>query len=284
MSTTSPPSGWTRSRGPRTSCGEGVWPRPVRCCWSSACGAFAARPHRAEDAANHGERARVRAGRHLDGGWIRTVPGAGPPVCRRRAERGAAGAGPVRGGRARRRRPARAGPGRGGGDREKEAEAGDLLRWGETFREATERHGALFIVNDRPDVAFALDADGVHLGQNDLPPRVARELLGEDAIIGLSMHSPAQWDVASPEADYLCIGPVWETPTKPGRPAAGLDAVRHAAASGETRPWFAIGGITQAKLPEVLDAGATRIVVVRAITEVGDFAGATGSLRERLTP
>jgi thiamine-phosphate pyrophosphorylase len=151
--------------------------------------------------------------------------------------------------------------------REKEAEAGDLLRWGETFREAAERHGALFIVNDRPDVAFALGADGIHLGQDDLPPRVAREILGEDAIIGLSTHSPEQWDTAPDEADYLCIGPVWETPTKPGRPAAGLDAVRHAAASAETRPWFAIGGITEDNLPEVLDAGATRIVVVRAVTE-----------------
>ena len=167
--------------------------------------------------------------------------------------------------------------------REKEAEAGELLRWGETFREAAERHGALFIVNDRPDVAFALDADGVHLGQNDLPPSVAREILGEDAIIGLSTHSPKQWDAATPEADYLCIGPVWETPTKPGRPAAGLDAVRHAAASGETRPWFAIGGISEETLPEVLDAGATRIVVVRAVTTAADAAASVRTLVDRLS-
>lgn len=166
--------------------------------------------------------------------------------------------------------------------REKEAEAGDLLRWGETFREAAERHGALFIVNDRPDVAFALDADGVHLGQDDLPPRLAREILGEDAIIGLSTHSPAQWDAAAPEADYLCVGPVWETPTKPGRPAAGLDAVRHAAASGESRPWFAIGGIREENLPEVLDAGAARIVVVRAVTEAPDPSAVSRSLRSAL--
>jgi thiamine-phosphate pyrophosphorylase len=166
--------------------------------------------------------------------------------------------------------------------REKEAEASDLLRWGETFREAAERHGALFIVNDRPDVAFALDADGVHLGQNDLPPRVAREILGDDAIIGLSTHSPEPWDAAVPAADYLCIGPVWETPTKPGRPAAGLDAVRHAAASGETRPWFAIGGITEETLPEVLNAGATRIVVVRAVTTAADPAASVRTLVDRL--
>jgi thiamine-phosphate pyrophosphorylase len=164
--------------------------------------------------------------------------------------------------------------------REKEAEAGDLLRWGNVFRSAAERHGALFIVNDRPDVAQALDADGVHLGQNDLPPAEARAILGEDAIVGVSTHSAAQWDAAPSEADYLCIGPVWETPTKPGRPAAGLDAVRYAAESGATRPWFAIGGITAANLPHVLAAGATRIVVVRAVTESHDPAGAVRSLLE----
>jgi len=166
--------------------------------------------------------------------------------------------------------------------REKEAEAGDLLRWGETFRDAADRHGALFIVNDRPDVAFALEADGVHLGQNDLPPRVARDILGDGGIIGLSTHSAEQWDAAAPEADYLCMGPVWETPTKPGRPAAGLDAVRHAAASGEERPWFAIGGITEENLPEVVDAGATRIVVVRAVTETADPAASVRALVDGL--
>jgi thiamine-phosphate pyrophosphorylase len=167
--------------------------------------------------------------------------------------------------------------------REKEAEAGDLLRWGKTFREAADRHGALFIVNDRPAVAYAVDADGVHLGQNDLPPRVARAILGEDAIIGLSTHSPEQWDAAASEADYLCIGSVWETPTKRGRPAAGLDAVRHAAKSGETRPWFAIGGISEENLPEVLDAGATRIVVVRAVTTAADPAASVRTLVDRLS-
>jgi thiamine-phosphate pyrophosphorylase len=151
--------------------------------------------------------------------------------------------------------------------REKEAEAGEVIRWGMVFKEAAEAHGALFIVNDRPDVALALDADGVHLGQDDLPVEVARRILGPDAVIGLSTHSPEQFDAASPDSDYLCAGPVWETPTKPGRPAAGLDLIRHAAKSGEERPWFAIGGIDQQNLPEILDAGATRIVVVRAVTE-----------------
>jgi thiamine-phosphate pyrophosphorylase len=151
--------------------------------------------------------------------------------------------------------------------RAKEAEAAEVIRWGMVFKEAAEAHGALFIVNDRPDVALALDADGVHLGQDDLPVEVARRILGPESLIGLSSHSPEQFDAASPDADYLCAGPVWETPTKLGRPAAGLDLIRHAAKSGEERPWFAIGGIDQEHLPEVLDAGAERIVVVRAVTE-----------------
>jgi thiamine-phosphate pyrophosphorylase len=162
--------------------------------------------------------------------------------------------------------------------REKEAEAGDVIRWGMVFKEAAEAHGALFIVNDRPDVALALDADGVHLGQDDLPVEVARRILGPAAVIGMSTHSPEQFDATSMEADYLCAGPVWETPTKPGRPAAGLDLIRHAARSGEQRPWFAIGGIDQENLPEALDAGAERIVVVRAVTEAVSPGEASGEL------
>lgn len=150
--------------------------------------------------------------------------------------------------------------------REKEAEAGDLLRWAETFRTAVDRHGALFTINDRPDVAIAAGADGVHLGQNDLPVDVARRVMGDDLIVGLSTHAPGEWDAAPPEADYLTAGPVWETPTKPGRPAAGLDHVRYAAGHPD-RPWFAIGGITPENLPQVVEAGATRVVVVRAVTE-----------------
>lgn len=168
--------------------------------------------------------------------------------------------------------------------REKEAQASDLIRWGQTFRRAVERHGALFIVNDRPEVAQELQADGVHLGQDDLSPAAAREVLGPDAIIGVSTHTPDQWDGASAEADYLCAGPVWETPTKPGRPAAGLEYIRHAANSAERRPWFAIGGINERNLPEVIDAGATRIVVVRAVTEAAEPAGAVRSLVDRLRP
>ncbi len=167
--------------------------------------------------------------------------------------------------------------------REKEAEAGDLLRWGEAFRDAAQRHGALFTVNDRPDVALALGADGVHLGQNDLPPSAARRILGPDAIVGLSCHAPAELDAAPREADYVTAGPVHATPTKPGRPGTGLDVVRHAAATQE-RPWFAIGGIDPQTLPEVIQAGATRIVVVRAVTEAADPVQAVKALLAALPP
>jgi thiamine-phosphate pyrophosphorylase len=158
--------------------------------------------------------------------------------------------------------------------REKEAEAGDLVRWSTAFRAAADRHDALFVLNDRPDVALAVGADGVHVGQNDLPPAVVRAIVGPDLIIGLSTHSPSEYDAAGPDADYLCAGPVYATPTKPGRPATGLESVAHAASleagGSETRPWFAIGGIEPKTLPDVMAGGASRVVVVRAITGAGD--------------
>ncbi len=165
--------------------------------------------------------------------------------------------------------------------REKDAEAGDLLRVGEVVREAAVRHGALFTVNDRPDVALALGADGVHVGQNDLPVEWARGVLGPEAIVGLSCHSAADHASASPEADYLTAGPVFATPTKPGRPGTGLDLVRSAAGK-VTRPWFAIGGIDAANLRKVADAGARRIAVVRAVTEADDPAAAVRQLLNAL--
>lgn len=165
--------------------------------------------------------------------------------------------------------------------REKDAEAREVIRLGEIFRAACDRHGALFIVNDRPDAALALDADGVHLGQDDLPVEVARDILGTDAIIGLSTHSQKQLDSASQEADYVCVGPVWETPTKQGRPAIGLDLVRYAAGH-ERRPWFAIGGINPENAAEVVGAGARRMVVVRAITEATRPEVAVRTLLDRL--
>jgi thiamine-phosphate pyrophosphorylase len=161
--------------------------------------------------------------------------------------------------------------------REKEAEAGDLLKWGQVFREAAARHGALFVVNDRPDVAVALGADGVHLGQNDLPVDLTRRLVGPELIVGLSTHGEDQLRAASGQADYVCVGPVHETPTKPGRSAVGLELVR-VAASQERRPWFAIGGIDPANLSAVVDAGARRIVVARAVTSSEDPAAAVRRL------
>ena len=161
--------------------------------------------------------------------------------------------------------------------REKDAEGADLLQWGEAFAAAAQRHGALFIMNDRPDVAVALEADGVHVGQNDLPPAVTRRLVGPAMLIGLSTHSEDQLRGASPQADYVCIGPVYETPSKPGRPAVGVHLVRVAAAH-EQRPWFAIGGIDPETLGSVVSAGAGRIVVVRAVTEALDAAKAVRRL------
>jgi len=161
--------------------------------------------------------------------------------------------------------------------REKEAEAGDLLRWGAVFRAAAGRHGALFVVNDRPDVALALGADGVHLGQDDLPVPFVRELVGPDVLIGLSTHDAAQLAAAPPEADYVCVGPVHQTPTKPGRPATGVELVR-AAAEREGRPWFAIGGIDRETLPAVVSAGARRVAVVRAVTDAPDPGAAARDL------
>lgn len=171
---------------------------------------------------------------------------------------------------------------RGGADivqlREKDAEAAQLLRAGERFTQAAQRHGALFIVNDRPDVALALDADGVHLGQDDLPPAIARRILGGDALIGLSTHSGEQFKAAAAEADYVCVGPVYATPTKPGRPATGVDLIRHVATlsnrGGERRPWFAIGGLDTTTLAGVIAAGATRAVVVRAVDAAEPELGA----------
>jgi thiamine-phosphate pyrophosphorylase len=161
--------------------------------------------------------------------------------------------------------------------REKDAEAGDLLRWGETFQTSAAKHGALFILNDRPDVATVLEADGVHIGQNDLPVDASRRFVGGEMLIGVSTHDPDQLRTVPAAADYVCVGPVYETPTKKERPATSLDFVRFAARH-ESRPWFAIGGIDDQTLPDVVAAGARRIVVVRAVTEADDPADAVRRL------
>lgn len=170
--------------------------------------------------------------------------------------------------------------------REKDADVKDLLRWGSAFRQAARAHEALFIVNDRPDVALAVGADGVHLGQDDLPPRWARRVLGPEPLIGLSTHSEEQLAAVPAEVDYICVGPVHETPTKPDRAATGLGLVRLAAARASQtqhpRPWFAIGGLDGSTLPAVVTAGATRAAVVRAVTEAIDPAAAVRGLQRVL--
>jgi thiamine-phosphate pyrophosphorylase len=168
--------------------------------------------------------------------------------------------------------------------REKGLEARDELALLEVFADACRRHGRLLAVNDRADVALAAGADVLHLGQDDLPVAVARQILGPGPAIGRSSHSPAQADAAAgePGIDYFCAGPVWATPTKPGRAGTGLALISHVAASHPARPWFAIGGISASNLDDVLGAGATRVVVVRAITDADDPAAATAALKSRL--
>jgi thiamine-phosphate pyrophosphorylase len=168
--------------------------------------------------------------------------------------------------------------------RQKDLEAGPELERLAVFRAACDRHGALLSVNDRADVAYAAGPDVLHLGQEDLPVRHARALLGADILIGRSTHAPAEVDAAAVEegVDYFCVGPTWPTPTKPARPAPGLGLLAHAAGLDPARPWFAIGGIDLGNLDAVLDAGARRAVVVRAVTEAADPAAAAAEFARRL--
>ncbi|MFD1148840.1 thiamine phosphate synthase [Saccharothrix hoggarensis] len=168
--------------------------------------------------------------------------------------------------------------------RDKGLEAKQEIAALEVLAEACARHGALLAVNDRADVALAVDADVLHLGQDDLPVPVARRVVGDDVVIGRSTHDVDQARAAAvePGVDYFCTGPCWPTPTKPGRPAPGLDLVRATAGDGVRRPWFAIGGIDRDRLPEVLAAGADRVVVVRAVTEAEDPRAAASWLKLQL--
>uniref|UniRef100_A0AAU2JNW7 Thiamine-phosphate synthase n=1 Tax=Streptomyces sp. NBC_00049 TaxID=2903617 RepID=A0AAU2JNW7_9ACTN len=168
--------------------------------------------------------------------------------------------------------------------RDKGMEAGEELEHLQVFAEAARRHGRLLAVNDRADVAHAIGSDVLHLGQGDIPVPAARAILGEQVLIGRSCHAEAEVDaaVAEPGVDYFCTGPCWPTPTKPGRFAPGLGLVRYAASLEQERPWFAIGGIDSTNLDEVLDAGATRVVVVRALTEASDPGAAAAELAKRV--
>jgi thiamine-phosphate pyrophosphorylase len=166
--------------------------------------------------------------------------------------------------------------------RDKHADDDDLLRAAAVFREVCHEYGALFWMNDRPDLALESFADGVHLGQADMPVAVAREVVGADLLVGLSTHTPEQFDAGLSGADELSVGPVFETPTKAGRPATGLELIGHAAAVGGDASWFAIGGIDAATVQDVIAAGATRAVVVRAIRDAPDPRRAAEEIRAAL--
>jgi thiamine-phosphate pyrophosphorylase len=166
--------------------------------------------------------------------------------------------------------------------RDKTADDDQLRAAAAVFRRVCDDTGALFVLNDRPDLAVEVGADGIHVGQDDAHPDDVRATVGPDLLIGRSTHSPGQLDASGEEdVDYVAVGPVHATPTKEGRPAVGLDPIRYAAVHA-AHPWFAIGGIDTVTIDDVLEAGARRVVVVRAVTEATDPAEATWTLRRAL--
>jgi thiamine-phosphate pyrophosphorylase len=163
--------------------------------------------------------------------------------------------------------------------RDKDATDDELLAAAASARELCAAAGALFLVNDRPDLAAASGADGVHVGQDDMPVARARKLVGDDALVGLSTHSMQQAQAGCRSgADYLAVGPVHATPTKAGRPAIGVEPIKYAAAHVSV-PWFAIGGLDTGTVGAVVKAGARRIVVVRALADADDPEAAARALR-----
>jgi thiamine-phosphate pyrophosphorylase len=159
---------------------------------------------------------------------------------------------------------------------------GELLATARRYAELCSTHDALFILNDRPDLVAAAGADGVHVGQDDTPVAEARRIVGGDRLIGLSTHSPAQIERAgATNADYIGVGPVHTTPTKPGRPAVGTALVRYAATHAHT-PFFAIGGIDASNVAAVRAAGGERIAVVRALTDAEDPEASARALHAAL--
>jgi thiamine-phosphate pyrophosphorylase len=163
--------------------------------------------------------------------------------------------------------------------REKHLDDRSLLARAAVARDAAHAGGGLFVLNDRPDLALACDADGVHVGQDDVPAAVARRIVGPDRLVGLSTHAPEELAATAGEpVDYVSAGPVEPTPTKPGRPGTGLEYVR-LAAERSPHPFFVTGGVSPATLPVIAAAGATRFVVVRALTEAADAAAVAGELR-----
>lgn len=162
--------------------------------------------------------------------------------------------------------------------REKSGDVRMMDRSAQTFRRLADNYGVPFIVNDDPEFAISCRADGVHLGQDDLGVEDARRIVGNDSLIGLSTHSTEQIAAAT-GVDHISVGPVWETPTKEGRPAVGLDLIRYAAESTDI-PFFAIGGIDTGNVAEVLAAGARRICVVRAIRDAANPTAVAAALRQ----
>ncbi|HXN37109.1 MAG TPA: thiamine phosphate synthase [Solirubrobacteraceae bacterium] len=166
--------------------------------------------------------------------------------------------------------------------REKHLPDDELTAVANATQALCERLGALLIVNDRPSVALEAGADGIHVGQDDMPVDDVRDLVGPDLLVGLSTHSPREIDaVDSAVVDYIGVGPIHETPTKAGRPAVGVELIRYAAAHSPV-PFFAIGGIEAGNVDTVIDAGATRVCVLRAIAAADDPEAAARALRERL--
>ena len=172
---------------------------------------------------------------------------------------------------------------RGGVDvvqlRDKALEARPLLARARVAASVCGDLGVPFVLNDRPDLALECGADGVHVGQDDAPPALARRIMGGEAIVGYSTHAPAELDAAASEpVDYVSVGPVMATPTKPGRPGTGLDYLRYAATTA-AHPWFVTGGVNPETVGAMLEAGARRFVVVRWLTESGDPEAAARALR-----
>ncbi|MFL5832989.1 MAG: thiamine phosphate synthase [Solirubrobacterales bacterium] len=164
--------------------------------------------------------------------------------------------------------------------REKELGRAEIERAAGTFRRVADTFSALFILNDDPELARFCDADGAHVGQDDVSAERAREVLGPDAIVGLSTHSTEQLAAsAGRPVDYVSVGPIWETPTKEGRPGVGTELIEHAAANAP-HPFFAIGGIDTGNAAHVVKAGAERLCVVRAIRDAADPAAAASELRQ----
>jgi len=167
--------------------------------------------------------------------------------------------------------------------RDKKLDDAGIVERARVARDAAHTAGALFILNDRPDLAVACGADGVHVGQDDVPAAEARRIVGPDALVGLSTHSPEELAASAQEpVDYVSAGPVEPTPTKPGRPGTGLGYIR-LAAERSPHPFFVTGGISPATLPAIAAAGATRFVVVRALTEAPDPGAVAKELRRLFT-